>query len=76
MDWFLYDNGLRHERVKLFNHSEFTLKKNYALSCTVIGKSLIIPSLKTTPFIVNHSNNKSYIFIPPYIFNLLMNINI
>ena len=21
MDWFLYDNGVRHERVKLFNFS-------------------------------------------------------
>ena len=20
MDWFLYDNGLRHERVKVFDH--------------------------------------------------------
>ena len=23
MDWFLYDNGLRHERVNLINYSSF-----------------------------------------------------
>ena len=22
MDWFLYDNGLRHERVKYYQHSK------------------------------------------------------
>ena len=24
MDWFLYDNGLRYERVKQFNYVTFT----------------------------------------------------
>ena len=27
MDWFLYDNGLRHERVKTYNRSNETKKQ-------------------------------------------------
>ena len=31
MDWFLYDNGLRHERVKQTEDEGFTVNLNFIL---------------------------------------------
>ena len=44
MDWFLYDNGLRHERVKWFrfinNLSDWLFFEKVAIDATLIPKGL------------------------------------
>ena len=45
MDWFLYDNGLRHERVKIFSKSLFTLLADILMSLTT--ENIDVPSAKS-----------------------------
>ena len=43
MDWFLYDNGLRHERVKLQKHLCLILnfmRKGIGIECINVSKLL------------------------------------
>ena len=50
MDWFIYDNGLRHERVKIF------LKFRNILSCIIQNKKLYPPVI----YGKSHSNVGSF----------------
>ena len=50
MDWFLYDNGLRHERVKFAGEEKdfnVTIKENHLLAlCKVHSKSIRITPIE------------------------------
>ena len=35
MDWFLYDNGLRHERVKIFYKRSYTIMINLMMKLSI-----------------------------------------
>ena len=65
MDWFLYDNGLHHERVKLFLFSVgFQPSRPYKM--TLIEKETSIFSMRSLPN--NESKHTKTLCVDHYIF--------